>query len=52
VNQRTVPVSPGVAEAGGVAAGGVGLYARVFSLDQRADLDRQVARAIGVGGAV
>jgi putative resolvase len=32
VNQRTVPVA------------GVGLYARVSSHDQRADLDRQVAR--------
>lgn len=27
-----------------VAVGGVGLYARVSSYDQRADLDRQVAR--------
>jgi putative resolvase len=42
VHQRTA-VNPDVAEAGGVAAGGVGLYARVFSHDQRDDLDRQVA---------
>jgi putative resolvase len=47
VNQRTVLVNPGVAEAGGVAAGGVGLYARVSRSDQRADLDRQVARLSG-----
>jgi len=44
VNERTVLVNPGVAEAGGVAAGGVGLCAWVCSHDQRADLDRQVAR--------
>jgi putative resolvase len=38
-------VSPEIASsAGGVAAGGVGLYARVSSHDQKADLDRQVAR--------
>ena len=41
VNQRTVLVNPGSSEA---PAGGVGLYARVSSDDQRADLDRQVAR--------
>jgi putative resolvase len=29
---------------GDAPAGGVGLYARVCSYDQRADLDRQVAR--------
>lgn len=42
VNQRTVLVNPD--EVGGAAAGGVGLYARVSSHDQRADLDRQVTR--------
>ena len=41
VNQRTVLVNPGSSEA---PVGGVGLYARVSSHDQRADLDRQVAR--------
>lgn len=41
VNQRTVLVNPG--NTGG-PVGGVGLYARVSSHDQRADLDRQVAR--------
>jgi putative resolvase len=41
VNQRTVLVNP---DAGGGAVGGVGLYARVSSHDQRDDLDRQVAR--------
>lgn len=41
VNQRTVLVNLGGGEALG---GGVGLYARVFSNDRRADLDRQVAR--------
>jgi putative resolvase len=41
VNQRTVLVNPGSGEA---SAGGVGLYARVSSHDQRSDLDRQVAR--------
>lgn len=41
VNQRTVLVNPGSSIA---PAGGVGLYARVSSHDQRADLDRQVAR--------
>ena len=41
VNQRTVLVNPGSSD---TQAGGVGLYARVSSHDQRADLDRQVAR--------
>ena len=41
VNQRTVLVNPGSSD---TPAGGVGLYARVSSHDQRADLDRQVAR--------
>ncbi|MGH3828755.1 MAG: IS607 family transposase [Pseudonocardiaceae bacterium] len=41
VNQRTVLVNPGGGED---PVGGVGLYARVSSHDQRADLDRQVAR--------
>jgi putative resolvase len=41
VNQRTVLVNPG---SGDAPAGGVGLYARVSSHDQRPDLDRQVAR--------
>jgi putative resolvase len=41
VNQRTVLVNPGSSEA---PVGGVGLYARVSSHDQGADLDRQVAR--------
>jgi putative resolvase len=41
VNQRTVLVNPGSSEA---PVGGVGLYARVSAHDQRADLDRQVAR--------
>lgn len=45
VNQRTVLVSPD-AMPGGVS-GGVGLYARVSSHDQRDDLDRQVARLSG-----
>ena len=55
VNQRTVLVNPDSAgdEAG---AGGVGLYARVSSHDQRDDLDRQVARlsewAANAGSAV
>jgi putative resolvase len=42
VNQRTVLVNPD--EVGGADVGGVGLYARVSSHDQRDDLDRQVAR--------
>jgi putative resolvase len=41
VNQRTVLVNPGGSDG---LVGGVGLYARVSSHDQRADLDRQVAR--------
>jgi putative resolvase len=40
---RLILVSPQTASAG-VAADGVGLYARVSSPDQKADLDRQVAR--------
>ena len=43
VNQRTVLVNPDGGSTSG-AVGGVGLYARVSSHDQRADLDRQVAR--------
>ena len=54
VNQRTVPVSPGVPTEPAAAA--YGLYARVSSHDQREDLDRQVARlttwAAGAGGQV
>ena len=42
VNQRTVLVHPDAG--GGAVAGGVGVYARVSSHDQRVDLDRQVAR--------
>jgi putative resolvase len=42
VNQRTVLVNPDAGDGG--AVGGVGLYARVWSHDQRDDLDRQVAR--------
>jgi putative resolvase len=41
---RLILVSPETASTGGAAAGGVGLYARVSSHDQKADLDRQVAR--------
>ncbi len=41
VGPRTVLVNP---EAVGVVASGVGLYARVSSHDQKADLDRQMAR--------
>jgi putative resolvase len=44
VNQRTVLVNPDLADA---VIGGVGLYARVLSHDQKADLDRQVARLTG-----
>jgi putative resolvase len=40
VNQRTVLVNPG---SGAAPLGGVGLYARVSSHDQRADLDRLLA---------
>jgi predicted site-specific integrase-resolvase len=39
---RTTPAGEG-------AAGGVVIYARVSSHDQRADLDRQVAPVGGVG---
>jgi putative resolvase len=53
VNQRTVLVNPDLGDA---VVGGVGLYARVSSHDQKADLDRQVARltawAVDVGGQV
>jgi putative resolvase len=42
VNSRSVLVAPDPAIA--PAPGGIGLYARVSSPDQRADLDRQVAR--------
>ncbi|MGH7289719.1 MAG: hypothetical protein ACREJT_00815, partial [Myxococcota bacterium] len=41
VNQRTVLMNPG---SGDAPVGGVGLYARVSSRDQRADVERQVAR--------
>ncbi len=49
VNQRTVLVNPDGGSTSG-AVGGVGLYARVSSHDQRADLDRQVARLSGWAG--
>ena len=42
VNSRSVLVAPEAAVT--TAAGGLGLYARVSSHDQRTDLDRQVAR--------
>jgi putative resolvase len=42
VNERPVLVTPDVVAEG--AVGGVGLYARVCSPDQRDGLDRQVAR--------
>jgi hypothetical protein len=42
VNQRTVLVNPVGGD--GLSVGGVGLYARVSSDDQRRDLNRQVAR--------
>ena len=42
VNSRSVLVAPDAALA--PARGGLGLYARVSSHDQRGDLDRQVAR--------
>ena len=41
VNQRTFW---SIREAGDAPVGGGGLYARVWSHDQRADLDRQLAR--------
>jgi putative resolvase len=54
VNQRTVLVSPDAPA--GPAASSYGLYARVSSHDQKADLDRQVARltswAADAGGRV
>lgn len=54
VNSRSVLVSPDAAAPGLVAA--FGLYARVSSHDQKADLDRQVARlsawAAQAGGQV
>ncbi|MGO8770723.1 IS607 family transposase [Mycobacterium sp.] len=53
VNQRTVLVNP---DRGDAVVGGVGLYARVSSHDQKADLDRQLARltawAADAGGQV
>ena len=42
LNQRTVLVNPNLGDA--AVVGGVGWYARVSSHDQKADLDRQVAR--------
>jgi putative resolvase len=48
VNERTVLVSPDVPVGSPVAA--FGLYARVCSHDQKADLDRQVARLTGWAG--
>ena len=42
VNSRSVLVAPDAAAAAG--EGGLGLYARVSSHEQKADLDRQVAR--------
>jgi putative resolvase len=54
VNARTVLVSPDAPSGTGGAA--FGLYARVSSHDQKADLDRQVARLTGwaasAGGTV
>ncbi len=54
VNQRTVLVSPDAPTE--PAASSYGLYARVSSYDQKADLDRQVARltswAADAGGLV
>ena len=43
VNSRSVLVTPDAVTAS-AAAGGLGLYARVSSHDQKPDLDRQVAR--------
>jgi putative resolvase len=54
VNQRTVLVNPDLGDA---VVGGVGLYARVSSHDQKSDLDQPVARLTawaadaGPGGA-
>jgi putative resolvase len=45
VGPRTILVNPQAPAA--AQAGGVGLYARVSSYDQRADLERQVARLTG-----
>lgn len=45
VNSRSVLVAPDAAVI--PAQGGIGLYARVSSHDQKADLDRQVARLTG-----
>jgi putative resolvase len=45
VNSRSVLVAPDAVTI--PAHGGVGLYARVSSHDQKADLDRQVARLTG-----
>lgn len=42
INERFILVDPDAASTQG--AGGLGLYARVSSHDQRGDLDRQVAR--------
>jgi putative resolvase len=54
VNQRTMLMSPDVSA--GPAAWSYGLYARVSSYGQEADLDRQVARlaswAAGADGLV
>lgn len=41
---RLILVSPDLATAAAGKSGGAGLYARVSSHDQKADLDRQVAR--------
>ena len=49
VNSRSVLVSPDAATAAPVVA--FGLYARVSSHDQKADLDRQVARLSGWAAA-
>lgn len=46
VNSRSVLVAPGAVTAP-AGAGGLGLYARVSSQDQKADLDRQVSRLAG-----
>ena len=55
VNSRTVLVAPDAALVT-AAQGGIGLYARVSSHDQEADLDRQIARlsawAAQAGGSV
>lgn len=45
VNSRSVLIAPDAATA--PAAPGLGLYARVSSHDEKADLDRQVARLAG-----